>query len=188
MLPSDDLTIETPRLVLRDIIEADLPDVYAWRSDHAVARFMDDFDPETLEQTRAWLAAIIVHNRERPRRAYNPGIELRAENRVIGWIGIGESERYQAPGELGFGYALGSAYWDRGYATEAARAIVAFGFRVLGGQRISAWCHEDNLASARVPEKSGLSLRATLIRSNPGAASGSSAASTPSAARSETPK
>ena len=54
-------TILTPRLVLRDFDEADLPDVHAFRADPEVARFMD-FDIESVEQSRTWLDGVIYHN------------------------------------------------------------------------------------------------------------------------------
>lgn len=151
----DELQLPTPCLLLRDFREEDLSDVYALRSEPEVARFMG-FAPETSEQSRTWLEAVILHNQKRPREAYNLAIVHRAEQRVIGWIGIGRSGRYPDEGELGFGYMLHRAYWSQGYMPEAVRAILAFGFRALGGRRASAWCYADNRASARVLEKAGL--------------------------------
>jgi ribosomal-protein-alanine N-acetyltransferase len=150
------VALTTERLTLRDFVEEDWGDVHAFRSDLSVARYMRSFEPERPEQSRAWLRDVIVHNRRIPRVAYNLGIELQSERRVIGWIGIGSSERYPEAGELDFGYTLHRDYWGQGFATEAARAIVDFGFRTLDGQRITAWCYEANLASARVLEKTGL--------------------------------
>jgi RimJ/RimL family protein N-acetyltransferase len=150
-----DLPLLTERLLIRDFDGADLPDVHAMRSDPEVARFMD-FAPESLDGSRMWLEDVIFHNRKVPRVAYNLAIVHREDARVIGWIGIGDSERYPAKGELGFGYMLNRTYWGQGYATEATRTIVDFGFAALGGQRISAWCYVDNQASARVLEKAGL--------------------------------
>jgi RimJ/RimL family protein N-acetyltransferase len=150
--------ILTPRLVIRDFDEADLPAVHAFRSDPEVARFMQDFDAESLEQSRAWLDGVIYHNRVQPRVAYNLAIELRSLSKAIGWIGIGDSERHPGPGECGFGYMLDRAHWGQGYATEAARAILAFAFQELGAQHISSWCYAENAASARVLEKAGLTL------------------------------
>jgi [ribosomal protein S5]-alanine N-acetyltransferase len=149
------LPLATRHLLLRDFDEGDLPDVHAMRSDPEVAWFMD-FAPETLDQSRVWLEGLIFHNRKVPRVAYNLAVVHRGDNRVIGWIGIGDSERYPDEGELGFGYLLNRAYWGQGYATEATQAIVAFGFEVLGGRRVSAWCNAENHASARVLEKAGL--------------------------------
>ncbi|MCC6627509.1 MAG: GNAT family N-acetyltransferase [Chloroflexi bacterium] len=155
MADAPSLSLVTPRLVLRDFGDADLAAVHTFRSDPAVARFMD-FQPESLEQALAWLVEVIAHNRERPRHAYNLAITRRADESVIGWIGIGRSSRYA--GELGFGYMLHRDAWGQGYATEAARAIIDFGFSQLTGPRISAWCWAANAASARVLVKAGLRL------------------------------
>ena len=54
------------------------------------------------------------------------------------------------------GYWIARSFWGRGYATEAASAFLAFGFRELGLHRIWAWCIAENLASARVLEKIGM--------------------------------
>ena len=149
----------TPRLILRDFVASDLHAVHALRSSPQVARFME-FAPETVEQSEEWLQEVIFHNRKVPREAYNLAIVQATEGRVIGWIGIGGSSRY--PGELGFGYMLAPAYWNQGYATEAVRGIVDFGFSTLQAPRISAWCYADNHASARVLEKAGLRLERTF--------------------------
>ena len=115
------LSLDTPRLVLRDFINEDRGDVHALRSDPEVARFMDHA-PETPEQSRDWLTGVISHNRERPRVAYNLAVVHRAEGRVIGWIGIGPSSRHPGEGEFGFGYMLNRGHWGRGYATEAGES------------------------------------------------------------------
>lgn len=151
----EELRLPTPRLILRDFRERDLPDVFALRSAPAVARFMD-FAPETRDQAQSWLDAAIAHNRQRPPRAYNLAIAHGADERAIGWIGIGPSERYPGAGELGFGYMLHPNHWGRGYATEAVRATLDFGFTARGGRRASAWCDAANRASARVLERAGL--------------------------------
>ena len=149
------LSLDTPRLVLRDFVDEDRDDVHALRSDLEVARFMDH-EPEDTEQSRAWLTAVISHSRERPRVAYNLAVVHRAEGRVIGWIGIGPSSRYPGEGEFGFGYMLRRGYWGQGYATEAVSAIVDFAFGALAARRVSAWCYAENRASARVLAKAGL--------------------------------
>ena len=59
-------------------------------------------------------------------------------------------------------YELDSRYWDRGYATEAARAILKFGFDELNMRRIWAKCVADNIGSARVLEKMGMESNAEL--------------------------
>ena len=150
-----ELRIPTPRLNLRDFVTEDLDAVHAFRSDPEVARYSEPL-LENEGQTATWLDEVIIHNRQRPRSAYNLAITLKDTGQVMGWIGIGDSDRYPSKGELSFGYALNRAYWRKGYATEAASAIVDFGFSALGGTRVSAWCWEENVASARVLEKAGL--------------------------------
>lgn len=73
---------------------------------------------------------------------------------VIGSIEVRMLSSLHRQGE--FGYVFRRDHWGRGYATEAARAMLAFGFAGLGMERISATCDPDNLASARVLTKAGL--------------------------------
>jgi [ribosomal protein S5]-alanine N-acetyltransferase len=111
MNQTDALRLTTPRLLLRDLIVEDLPSVHAFRSDPEVTRFMDDLLPESVEQSRGWLEAVIDHNGRKPRQAYNLAIVHAATDQVIGWIGIGQSSRYPEPGELGVGYILHGDSW-----------------------------------------------------------------------------
>ena len=60
------------------------------------------------------------------------------------------------------GYELASPQWGQGYASEAARAMVRFGFEDLGLHRIWAECIADNRRSIRVLEKAGLQLEGRL--------------------------
>jgi ribosomal-protein-alanine N-acetyltransferase len=71
--------------------------------------------------------------------------------------------RLQVPrAEIGFN--LARAYWGRGYATEAVRAVKAFAFLLPRVQRMQAVCHVDNAASARVLEKAGMQREGRLHR------------------------
>jgi RimJ/RimL family protein N-acetyltransferase len=58
--------------------------------------------------------------------------------------------------QASIGYEIAPRYWGKGYATEAARAMVAFGFGELRLHRIWARCVADNVASYRVLEKVGM--------------------------------
>jgi ribosomal-protein-alanine N-acetyltransferase len=162
MSPGDELQLPSARLLLRDFRADDLADVHAMRSDPEVARFMLDFVPETRAESQRWLDAVIYHNRRRPRQAYNLAIVHREDQRTIGWIGFGRSERYPDANVISFGYLLNRAYWGRGYATEAVRAILAFGFGTFGAERGSAYCMAENRASARVLQKAGLRFARTF--------------------------
>lgn len=153
------ISIVTERLLLRDFREEDWPAVHAYRSDPEVVRYMLTFEPERPEQTQAWLRALILEDRRQPRSRHTLAIVLPADDRLIGQISIGPStEDFPAEGEIGFGYMLHRDTWGQGYASEAARAIVSFGFETMGARQVSAWCFAENRASARVLEKAGLQL------------------------------
>jgi len=96
-------------------------------------------------------------------RAASPdvwAIVEKASGRVIGTIRMGE---YRAQhGRASVGYALARPYWNRGLTTEALRAVLRFGFDVVGLNRIFAVCYPENPASARVMEKVGMTYEGTL--------------------------
>jgi RimJ/RimL family protein N-acetyltransferase len=150
--------IVTERLVLRDFEAEDWPDAHDYRSGPEVARLLLTHHPESPEQTRAWLQRVIEERQRQPRARYTLAIVLPAEGSVIGQVSIGTGRDYPAPGELGIGYMLGRPSWGRGYASEADRAVVRLGFAMLGARQLSAWCAEENRASARVLEKAGPQL------------------------------
>ena len=76
---------------------------------------------------------------------------------IIGCVGL---TRGDAGVELG--YWIAREHWGRGFATEAARAVLAFGFTHLGVHRVEAHCVAENTGSAHVLEKIGLQLEGHL--------------------------
>jgi ribosomal-protein-alanine N-acetyltransferase len=82
------------------------------------------------------------------------------EARLIGTCGFLTWVPQQGRAEIA--YALHRGYWNRGYATEAVRAVLAFGFATMDLVRIQATCKVANPASARVMEKAGMVYEGTL--------------------------
>jgi ribosomal-protein-alanine N-acetyltransferase len=68
-----------------------------------------------------------------------------------------------AEGEIELGYGVHPDFRNRGYATEAARALVAWAFEQAGVERVIAHCDQDNIASHRVVEKAGLTQCAAPV-------------------------
>ena len=62
----------------------------------------------------------------------------------------------------GIGYWIGKPYWNNGYCTEAAQAVIGFGFEVMGLNRISATHFASNPASGRVLQKAGMKYEGCL--------------------------
>jgi RimJ/RimL family protein N-acetyltransferase len=80
-------------------------------------------------------------------------IVARETGDLIGGIGLSITARHKR-GHLG--YWLGTDYWGKGYATEAAREVLNYGFRTFELHRIEAGHYPRNPASGRVLEKIGM--------------------------------
>ena len=148
---------ETPRLVLRDWTESDLALIEALASEPSVTRYQTRLRVAGADGCRRWLGAAIFHNQQDPRFAYSTAVVSKHTGSAIGWLGWGEAED-PAHGEVSFGYALLPAEWGRGYISEAVVAMLGFVFETLGRGSVYATCAASNLGSARVLEKSGLTL------------------------------
>lgn len=151
-------TLETPRLVLRAFGLSDVEAVRVLAGDLDVARnTLNIPHPYGREDAEAW---IVSHPDQLERReAVTYAVTAPAEDGVVGAVGlILELEHERA--ELG--YWIGRPYWGRGYATEAARAVVGWGFSSLDLHRIHASHFPRNPASGRVLRKIGMRHEGTL--------------------------
>lgn len=146
-------TLGTERLSLREFEESDLQAVHEYASDPKVVRYMG-WGPNTEKDTREFLQRAFEQRQKQPRSGYGLAVILKAESRLIGSGGIHIANPDHKEAELG--YCFNRYFWGQGYATEAARAFVAFGFEELGLHRIYATCDPANVASARVMEKIGM--------------------------------
>jgi RimJ/RimL family protein N-acetyltransferase len=149
--------LETARLVLRRFTAGDLDDLFALHNDPVVMRFVNGGQPTPRATIEQETLPAFLRSYER-----HPGFGVWAATEwgsgaFLGWLAFGATPRSNAAAaELG--YRLRRAAWGRGYATEGTRALIRFGFSGLGVQRVFASTYQDNLASRRVLEKSGLSL------------------------------
>lgn len=147
------MILATDRLLLREFVEKDWRAVLAYQSDRRYPKYYRRTH-RTAEQVRDFVHGFIEWQGERPRTKYQLAIVLQAEGRLIGTCGIRvESADFR---RANIGYEIAPAYWAKGYATEAARAILAFGFGELRLHRIWARCVAENAASYRVLEKIGM--------------------------------
>ena len=151
-------TLETPRLLLRPFRTADADDVQRLAGDRAVADttlniphpYEDGLAEKWISNHRDWFE---------PGQQAVFAIVLRPEATLIGAVGL-QITRDDQRGELG--YWVGKPYWNQGYTTEAARALLDFGFEQLGLNRIHAWHFARNPASGRVMQKLGMTHEGCL--------------------------
>jgi RimJ/RimL family protein N-acetyltransferase len=147
------MILTTERLVLRDFIESDWPAVLAYQSDPLYLRYYD-WTERTPEAVREFVQMFLDHQVEVPRIKFQLAITLKETGELIGNCGL--RMRSANTYEADIGYELDPRHWGQGYATEAARAIVAFGFTHFRLHRIWSWCVADNVGSAHVLEKLGM--------------------------------
>ncbi|MDE2869278.1 MAG: GNAT family protein [Chloroflexota bacterium] len=148
------VVLRTARLLLRPFEFTDVDDVCAYASDPEVARFRPLPDPYTREDALGFVNRQIRTNWSRDAEfaiVYGP--------RVIGGLSLHVNSEHET-GELG--YLLGRRWWGHGLATEAARAVVDWGFRRFGLHKVYARAHVDNKGSWRVMERLGMTREGVL--------------------------
>ena len=156
---SEEITLTTDRLILREFAEDDWRTTLAYQSDPLYLRYYA-WTGRTEEDVRSFVGMFLAQSAERPRRKFQFALTLKEDGRLIGSGGVRvrESEGRQAD----IGYELDPRFWGRGLATEAARELLRFGFDGLGMHRICGCCVADNTASARVMEAVGMRREAHL--------------------------
>ncbi len=143
----------TERLLLREIADGDWPAVLAYQSTPEYLRYYawTERTPEAVQEFVRWLAAF---QHETPRRTFQFAIVLPESGHLIGNCGLRIRDPDLRAGDIG--YEFDPRYWGCGYATEVARAMLALGFDEMGMHRIAAYCIAENVGSARVLEKIGM--------------------------------
>lgn len=144
--------IQTERLLLREFELRDEEDVHMYGSDPEVCRFTA-WGPNSVEDTRTVIAQRRAAQLTWPRNRVELALEHVGDGRVIGSIMLDVVSRENRAAELG--YAMNREFWNGGYATEAAAAVVDRAFSQLKLHRVFATCDARNLASVRVLEKLG---------------------------------
>ncbi len=144
-------TLETPRLILRPFVPADLDRLAEILADPDVMRYLPGGAPRTREQSHKTLDFITDHWEQ-----YGFGwwaVALKTTGELIGWCGL---KLVETTGETEVLYMFAQSVWGQGYASEAARASLRYGFEELKLDRVIAVAVPENLASRRVMEKIGM--------------------------------
>ena len=147
--------LRTNRLLLRPFRSDDVDDVFAYASDPEWGRHLPVPRPYTFRDAETFVAGATVPD---PRQRMQWAIVH--EGRVSGGIEL----RFRDPDSAEIGYSLARPLWGRGLATEAASAVLGYGFGEPGLARIWAAADVRNVASWRVMEKLGM-RREGLLRS-----------------------
>jgi ribosomal-protein-alanine N-acetyltransferase len=160
--------LPTPRLLLRKLRMEDAADMFEYAQDAEIAASGLWLPYTELQQSADDLAETL--KAYETGRALDWAIEHRADHKMIGRINLGDYHRGDRRADLG--YALNRRYWGQGYATEAARAVVAFAFGPLDLNRVGAVVLPDNGGSITVLtrlgfQQEGVQRQFTSLRGTP---------------------
>jgi len=139
--------LTTERLIIRPFLESDYKDLHEYLSLKETYRF-EPGDPITLEVAKKLCV-------ERAKGTNFWAAVLKENNKLIGHVSFFQTEPiFFLTWEIG--YIFNPAYQNKGYATEAARAIVNHAFKELGAHRVIGCCNPENVPSWKVLEKCGM--------------------------------
>jgi RimJ/RimL family protein N-acetyltransferase len=153
--------LETDRLVLRPFTEDDYDALHEMRSNEEVSRYLYSY-PFSPERTRDFLQVKIAGaSIDHEGQWLSAAATLRETGEVVADVALLWASEEHRQGEIGF--VVHPAHQRMGYATEAARPLLAFGFDRLGLHRVFGQLDARNAASARVLEKLGMRREAHLV-------------------------
>ncbi len=139
--------INTERLILRPLKISDSDDVFDYSCTANVGPNAGWKPHESKEETLEIMNAIFL-NQETVW-----GIEQKESGRIIGSIGVIDDPKREYDMVKMIGYAIGEAYWGKGFMTEAAREVIKFCFEELHLAAISAYCFPFNERSKNIIKK-----------------------------------
>jgi len=152
------LAIETARLRLGELQPGDIPQIVGYAANPRIAAHTLNLpSPYTDKDAVFWIN--LANQGFKNGTHYIFAIRHRAGNDFIGGIGLTVEPRFN---RAEVGYWLGEPFWNRGYVTEATRAIIRFGFENLGLNKITSSHLVQNPASGRVMQKSGMTREGEL--------------------------
>lgn len=143
--------LETERLLLRSIDSSDVDDLFEVLSDPDVAENDYFYPVETKEEALSFIKRYKQEIEDKEEITW--GIILKENQKLIGTCCLGDFDEDAQRSEIG--YSISKAEWGKGYATEACRKIIAYGFKKIKLNRIEATITPGNDASIRVLEKLG---------------------------------
>ncbi|MFZ4673239.1 N-acetyltransferase [bacterium] len=147
--------LKTNRLVLRNWKEEDFPAFAKLNSDPRVMVYLAKYTKEESDN-------LAIRNKEKiDKEGWGRwAVSLRDSEEFIGTIGIYplDHETYPLPftPTVAVGWRIAFEHWGKGYATEGAKAVLDYGFKVLQLEEIVAFCHHEHVASMHVMEKLGM--------------------------------
>ncbi len=156
-----EMEIKTNRLIIKPYKEDDIQQCFELMQDKELFTYLD-MDVMSFEEYKGlfqWLMDSYNTGFDED-FTYSFNITLKETGAHIGWCGIGALDYDIKQKEIY--YLIGRDHWGKGYAKEAATALLDYGFNVIGLNEIVALCKPENIASRKVIENIGLKFRCTV--------------------------
>ncbi|MEH7113158.1 GNAT family protein [Neobacillus niacini] len=151
-------TLETDRLVLREISKDDAEGIFACFSNEKVTRYYGQETLKSMEQAEAFVN--FFSNSYKQKKGIRWGIERKGTQGIIGTIGFNAWSPKNKRAEIG--YEIHPEHWRKGYTSEAVLKVIQYGFGDLGLTRIGAVVFIDNEASTNLLYKVGFQKEGVL--------------------------
>lgn len=155
MIDENSPTIETDRLILRKFEESDVNDFFQIMSDKEVNTFLPWVPLKTMDEAMKYLEEHYFNNYAKP-TSYRYAICLKEDNKAIGYIGLSDNESHD------LGYGLKKEFWNKGIATEAAKALLER-IKAAGYPYITATHDINNPSSGVVMKKLGMTYKYSYV-------------------------
>lgn len=141
-------TIETERLTIRREMPADYQEAFAWSSDERVYQYLLSNPVKKPEDMIPWLEK----NDPNSQTSYIMIAHSKQDGHAVGTIGLFYDKEHDV---WSIAYNIRYDDWGKGYATEAARAMMDYVFEKYSATAFEGECAAENIGSARVMEKLG---------------------------------
>ena len=150
--------LKTGRLICRQIIDADAVALHEIWSDPEVTRYFSLEPFQSLAETREMME--LLNSLPRLNQGIRWAVVWIADNAVLGTCGFHNYKPAHHRAEMG--YELGRQHWGKGFMSEAAQAILRYGFTSAGFNRVEAFVNYGNQNSTRLLKRAGFHLDGLL--------------------------
>lgn len=153
------LILETERLLIREMRHEDAEALFDMDSNPNVHTYLWQKPYTTIDDIHTYIE--MVRKQYERNNIGRFSTIIKATNELIGWTGIKYIDDHVENGKTNFydyGYRLNEKHWNKGYATEASKAWLDYGFNQMNIKEMNAYTHFDNGASNHVLQKVGFNF------------------------------
>jgi ribosomal-protein-alanine N-acetyltransferase len=153
------LIIETDRLILRPLEHSDAEEMFAMDKNPEVHKYLWQKPVQKIDEVIKVIEYVRTQYEKNNIGRFATIIKETGE--FIGWTGIKFVDDHVENGNTNFydyGYRLNEKFWSKGYATEASKAWLDYGFNQMKIDKMNAYTHSENGASNHILQKVGMKL------------------------------